>query len=137
MKISLKDLTISSNQEVDIINITDEIKKQVKESNINNGVVNIFSQHTTIAFYINEDEPNLREDIETLLEKLVPKGVSYQHNLKDDNADSHLRSIILLPFVILPIEKGEISLGTWQNIMCIDLDGPRKRRIRIQIIGER
>jgi secondary thiamine-phosphate synthase enzyme len=136
MRIFIQTISVSSKRETDLMNITGSIRKVITDSKIKNGIVNILVQHTTAGLYINEDEPDLRQDVENLMEKFVPKGMGYQHDRRDENAHSHLRSMFLGSSVTLPLGNGAMPLGTWQNIMCIDFDGPRSRKIVVQVLGE-
>ncbi|MEM1518306.1 MAG: secondary thiamine-phosphate synthase enzyme YjbQ, partial [Nitrososphaerota archaeon] len=92
--------------------------------------------HTTSALTINEDEHRLKKDIMDLLEKIVPENADYRHNEIDNNADAHLRSSLMQPFLIIPIVNGSLQLGTWQSLFFLELDGPRNREIIATIIGE-
>ena len=136
MRVYSSNIPVETRKRIELINITPEVKKVVREAKVKNGVVNVFSGHTTLGLYINEDEPNLRRDVENLMEKLAPVDGEYHHNRIDDNAHAHLRSILLSPFLTIPIVEGELTLGTWQSIFCAEFDGPRRRNITVQVIGE-
>jgi secondary thiamine-phosphate synthase enzyme len=83
---------------------------------------------------VNEYEPGLVSDIETLLGRLIPK-LDYKHDRIDNNADSHLRSILLQSSLVLPVKKSRLDLGTWQRILFIELDGPRDRTLTVKTFG--
>ncbi len=136
MKIYFKEITIETNQRRELINITEKVEEVVKESNIKNGVVLIFVPHATAALITNEDEPNIKKDYLNLFEKLVPENGNYYHNLIDNNADAHLLSVLLKPFLIFPIKDNRVVRGTWQEIFLVELDGPRIRRIIIEVLGQ-
>ncbi|BCX15715.1 MAG: hypothetical protein KatS3mg097_607 [Candidatus Parcubacteria bacterium] len=147
MKIKTKTITIQTEKEFQFINITEEIKKFVKESKIKNGIMNIQSLHTTASILINENEPLLLNDIKKHLSRLIPKNCKYQHddftirtvNLCEDecaNGHAHCKAILLPTSVVLNIIKGKIQLGQWQQIFFLELDRARQRKIQFHIIGE-
>ncbi|MGC9079679.1 MAG: secondary thiamine-phosphate synthase enzyme YjbQ, partial [Nanopusillaceae archaeon] len=125
-----------TNKRREIMNITEKIREYVKKHRINNGFVIIFLPHATAAIFANEDEENIKKDYLNLLEKLVPENGNYYHNKIDNNADSHLLSSLFKQFYIIPIKNNDLYLGTWQEIFLLELDGPRKRRVFLTIIGE-
>ena len=131
----------------DFIDITDEVKNFLKESEIKNGLVNIQVLHTTAGLIFNENEPLLIEDIKLHLERTAPRDLKYNHddfgrrkvNLCDDecvNGHSHCKAIHLPVNITINLINGEVQLGQWQRILFIELDKARKRRVQIQIIGE-
>lgn len=136
MKVNTYNLSVKTSKRIELVNITKSVNDFVNKSGIKNGIVNIYIGHTTMGLYINEDEPNLRRDVENFLEKLAPVEDEYEHNKIDNNAHAHLRNIILSPFLTIPVVNGELALGTWQSIFCAEFDGPRRRNVIIQVIGE-
>lgn len=137
MKFYKKEIIISTNKNRELINITEYLYKVLEESGIKNGILLVFVPHATSALFANEDEPNIRKDYLNLLEKLVPKNGNYYHNLIDNNADSHLLSMLLKQFYIFPIVDGKIVRGTWQDLFFVELDGPRSyRKILFLVLGE-
>lgn len=138
-------ISLKTQSGIGIYNITPEIVTHLEASQILNGQVLIFSRHTTTALVINEDEERLLEDIKVHLEKLAPPGAKYLHNdlhLRDVppdepiNAHSHLMAMMLSTSEVVPVIEGNLSLGTWQSILFLELDGPRTRHVSIQIMGE-
>jgi len=128
-------LKLTTNQRVEIINITDMVEKTVRELGIVNGLCLVHAPHATAAVVLNEDEPNLKRDILKLAEKLT-SGV-WGHNAIDDNAEAHLASVLFGSTKILPIVGGRLVRGTWQEILFVELDGPRsERRVIVAAIGE-
>jgi len=127
-------IEIKTNKRVEIIDITDEVRRIVEKSEVKEGIAVVYTTHTTTAIIINENESRLKEDILNILEKLVPTKAGYKHDEIDNNADSHLRAILLGNSVIIPIENGRLCLGTWQRIMFIELDGPRSRRVLVKVV---
>lgn len=127
---------ISTTTKFEIINITDEIKKIVEESEIEEGLVNISTKHTTSAIIINEDENGLLYDYEELLKEIIPDK-DYKHDLIDSNAKSHLMGLLQNSNQTLPIIGTNLSLGIWQSVFFVDFDGPRENReVIVSIIGE-
>lgn len=127
---------IRSSARVELLNITNKVEELLKRSRIENGVITLYTRHTTSALIINENEERLKKDIQNMLEKIVPAHAGYRHDEIDDNADAHLRSTLLQPFLIIPVVGGRIQLGTWQSIFFLELDGPRGREVVASIIGE-
>ena len=136
MQILTEILEIKTAQRVEITDVTSNINAAIAESGITKGLVNIYSKHSTSAIFINENESGLVKDYLDLIESLVPTGENYRHNRIDNNADSHLRSFIIGNNETVPFEKGSMSLGTWQSVFFLEMDGPRNRRITITIMGE-
>lgn len=127
-------ITVDTSDSVELINITSQVQKIIQSNNIENALINISTKHTTTGIIINEDETGLKKDIINLYEHLVPFD-NYFHDRIDNNARSHLKSLLSNPNQTLPVIDGKMSLGTWQSIFFVELDGPRKRRhIDITII---
>ena len=105
----------------------------MKKSKIATGTLLVFTPHTTTALTINEDEPGLLQDILNMLSQIVPKGEGYSHDRIDSNAHSHILASIIGSSISIPIMNGRAALGTWQSILFIELDGPRSRKVTVQI----
>lgn len=123
---SSKKIILNSNKNFEIIDITSKINEKI---DIDEGIVNIFSKHSTSAIAVNENESGLLADLELMLKDLVSDKYSWQHDLIDNNAKSHLKSFLLSSSETIPISNGKLDLGTWQSVFFIELDGPRKDRI--------
>jgi secondary thiamine-phosphate synthase enzyme len=138
MKIHSETITVNTTTRVELVDITDRVRSIVSVSGIRKGVLHVFSLHTTMGVYLNENEPNLRKDILELLEKIAPKAAGYHHDTVDANANtfSHLRAILLSNSITIPVDDGSPVLGTWQSVFAAEFDGPRRRRLLIQVIGE-
>ena len=122
----------------DIINITDEVCKAIKDSRAMNGLALIFVAHSTAAITTIEYESGVIKDIKKVLDQVAPEEADYEHHKRwgDHNGAAHIKAAILGPDLSLPIENGEPSLGTWQQIVLIDFDeGPRQRRVNVKIIS--
>ena len=127
-------LKINTNKNFEIIDITSQINDLI---DIDNGIISIFSKHSTSAIVVNENEKGLLNDFEFMLDNLVSDKFSYQHDRIDDNAKSHLKSFLLSSSECLPVKNNKLDLGTWQSVFFIELDGPRqKRTINLTMVGE-
>ena len=145
MKFYTKTLKLKTFQELEFLNITNKVNDLVKNVNIKEGFVNIFSKHTTLAIEINEYEKLLLKDIEWFLKKIAPENHKYCHDIiklrkncppnEPRNGKGHLRSMALETFQIIPILKSKIQLGKYQQIFAVETSGPRTREIIIQILG--
>ncbi|MCK4476306.1 MAG: secondary thiamine-phosphate synthase enzyme YjbQ [Methanophagales archaeon] len=129
-------IEIETRQSTELIDITGKVKEIVKSKSgdVDSGICVVFTKHTTSGIIINENETGLKSDILALLNELIPKGKGYLHDRIDDNAHSHLRSVVLGSSVTIPIEKGGLALGTWQSIFFVECDGPRRRDVYVKVI---
>jgi len=122
-----------------IIDITRDVVKVLSQSNINHGLLTVFVPGATGAVTTIEYEPGLVQDLPDALERLFPKNIHYSHHdyHPDGNGHSHVRASFLKPSLTIPIIDGKLPLGTWQQIIFVDLDNrPRRRRLHVQVLGE-
>lgn len=134
-----KKRSLNTNGFDSIYDITYLVKETVKESKINNGIVNVFLIGSTASITTIEFENGLIQDIKDILNKIIPRGINYNHNKQwhDGNGDAHLKASLIGPQITCPINENNIILGTWQQIILIDSDNKsRKRDIFITVIGE-
>ena len=124
-------------ERIEIHDITQEIQLVLEHNRCKNGIVNIFSRHSTSGLVINENEKGLLKDFQTALENLIPSDVNYQHNRIDNNADSHIRSFLIGNTVTIPLNNGKLDLGTWQSIFFVELDGPRRRKVIVTVMEDK
>ncbi len=139
MTVITKNIQIKSKSENDIIDITDQVSKIVKESKVENGAVIVFVVGSTAAITTIEYEPGLQKDFPEMLSRLVPKEIEYAHDntWHDGNGHSHVRASLNGPSLAIPIIEGRLTLGTWQQIVLVEMDTrPRERKIIIQVLGE-
>ena len=122
---SSKKIILNSSKNFEIMDITSKINQEI---DIESGIANIFSKHSTSAIVVNENERGLLADLELMLSDLVSDKYSWQHDRIDNNAKSHLKSFLLSSSETIPISNGKLDLGTWQSVFFIELDGPRKNR---------
>ncbi len=134
MTIKTHSLKINTNMNFEIMDITSKINELI---DIEEGIISIFSKHSTSAIVVNENESGLLSDLEFMLDNLVSDKFSYQHDRIDDNARSHLKSFLLSSSECLPVKNGKLDLGTWQSVFFIELDGPRRARtVTLTMVGE-
>jgi secondary thiamine-phosphate synthase enzyme len=134
MKVYNESLRLSTQGEIEFIDLSDKVQEAVRKSGVRNGLAHVFAPHATGVLVLTEYEPSLEEDIRGLLEKLVPRRAGYQH---PSNAHAHLRSLLFSPDKTLPVIDGRVILGTWQSLLFIETDvHPRQRTVIIQVIGE-
>jgi secondary thiamine-phosphate synthase enzyme len=131
-----KRVAVPTSARSDLVNISAEVEAAVDESGVTEGIALVFTVHTTTGLFINEAEGGLLDDIEKALDAVVPRGGSYLHNRVDNNAHSHIQSILLGASLAIPVEKGRLLLGTWQNVFLAERDGPRRRTVHIKVVGE-
>lgn len=128
----IKEFSVSSEKRYQLIDISDQVEEIIKESDIKDGFILVFTPHSTAAILLTENEEGLKQDWLDFLKKLV-SGLNFQHNKIDNNADSHILSGLIGQGKTLPLEKGRIIRGTWQQIFLVELDGPRNRKIIVKI----
>ena len=139
MTVITKTIEINSKGENDMVDITDQTLKAILESKLDNGIVIIFVSGSTAAVTTIEYEPGLRSDFPMMLNRIIPKDIEYKHDetWHDGNGHSHVRASLIGPSLTVPFKDGNLILGTWQQIVFIELDTrSRERRITLQIIGE-
>ena len=132
---------VQTDQRIELVDLTDRIMEFVHKFHIREGLVSLWSMHTTCALFINEFQTALLTDIRRFLEQMVARDAEWLHNNPDHsdcdrmNADSHLRALLLGHSLTLQISGGEVVLGQWQRILMAELDGPRARTLRLQVWG--
>ncbi|ORJ60444.1 secondary thiamine-phosphate synthase enzyme YjbQ [Geothermobacter hydrogeniphilus] len=125
---------VLSRQRVEMIDITDQVRQAVADSGIRSGICVLCTPHTTAAITINENaDPDVVRDLVMELNKLVPFEDNYRH--LEGNSAAHLKSSLVGAGETLIIEDGQPQLGTWQGIWFCEFDGPRRRRVQLQVIG--
>jgi len=128
-------IEIRTKSRVEIVDITSQVQEEVSKSGVNDGIAVVYTKHTTTAIVVNENESGLMKDLLDLMEKLVPQGAGYRHDSIDNNADAHLRALLLGNSAVIPVTDGRLDLGTWQRILFIELDGPRTRRVIVKVVS--
>ncbi|ACF12088.1 protein of unknown function UPF0047 [Chlorobaculum parvum NCIB 8327] len=141
MNFHLTTIACKTDQPIDIIDITDDVRAALEATGLKQGTVTLLSRHTTACININEREEQLKQDMTTFLKRFIPKDGDWLHNLDTidgrDNAHSHLLGLFMTSSETVPFADGNLLLGQWQSIFFIELDGPReKREVLVHIQGE-
>ncbi|MEM3031022.1 MAG: secondary thiamine-phosphate synthase enzyme YjbQ [Candidatus Micrarchaeia archaeon] len=123
-------LSFKTTRKFELLDITDGVREVVGASGVKEGVCLVFVPHSTAGILINEWEPRLAADIQAILARLVPRG-NYEHNVIDDNAEAHLKNILVGCERVIPIVQGDLALGTWQRLILCEFDGPRTRKVLV------
>jgi secondary thiamine-phosphate synthase enzyme len=126
---------IRTGKKEETIDVTQVVRNVIMKKNIKDGIALIFVPHTTAGIFINEGaDPDVINDIESILEKTVPDSFSYRHS--EGNSTAHVKSVLCGSSVTVPVENGNLKLGTWQSIFFAEFDGPRSRQIYVKIIAD-
>jgi secondary thiamine-phosphate synthase enzyme len=139
MQVVTKELQFTTKGEVEIVDLTGKVNAAVRASGVKEGLVTIFVPGATGAVTTIEYEPGLLHDLPAALERLFPRGLEYEHEARwhDGNGHSHVRAAFLGPSLTVPFKDQQLMLGTWQQIVFVELDNrPRSRRVILQIMGE-
>jgi secondary thiamine-phosphate synthase enzyme len=121
----------------ELINITDTVEQLVKKSGVQEGFCLVSAMHITAAIWVNDDEEGLWQDFWELLERLTPAGKDYKHHATgEDNGDAHLKRTLIHHQAMLPITKGKLDLGPWEQVFYAEFDGRRKKRVVVKILGD-
>ena len=130
-------IQIETDKQNGLFDITEEVRHIVKNSKVSEGIVNIYVQGATAGIMIQENwDQSVQNDMIKLLTKLIPAGI-WEHDMQDNNGDSHLKAGLVGPSETIPIINGEMGLSTWQNIFLCEFDGPRtKRNIVVTVIKD-
>ena len=127
---------IETEQPEQSIDVTERVKTLVKKAGIQRGVCQVMVLHSTAAIVVNETaDPNIGRDVIAALGSLVPTTNAWLHDEIDDNAHSHVKASLLGPSELLPVEGGELVLGTWQGIWLFEFDGPRSRTVAVHVVA--
>lgn len=136
MKLFTDTITLSTNRERELVDVTFEAQQLVRKTGVQNGLCALYAHGATAALMIQEnDDPNIGKDVVSCLDKLVPKGI-WLHDRIDGNGASHIQAGIVGPSESIPIRGGKLDLSTWQNVFFCELDGPRRKRtVAVTILG--
>ncbi|MGE5583749.1 MAG: secondary thiamine-phosphate synthase enzyme YjbQ [Bacillota bacterium] len=129
-----KEINLTTQSRNQFIDITAQVRAEIAKSDLKNGFCNLFIPHTTAGVTVNENtDPNVIRDIINTLERLAPKSGQYQHS--EGNSDAHIKASLIGSSCMIPINNGQLNLGTWQGIFFCEFDGPRNRKVKIQMFG--
>ncbi len=144
MKSHTRYLTFETKRRRELVRITDEVEAFRRESGIEEGLVLVSAMHITAGVFVNDDEPGLHADIEEWVQRLAPgpsaddrtPGPDYRHHRSgEENGDAHLKSLLVHHEVTVPITKGKLDLGPWQQIFYAEFDGQRRKRLVVKAMG--
>jgi secondary thiamine-phosphate synthase enzyme len=141
VSVRAESLLVQTDRRVELVDITDTVMELVRRSGVREGICSLWSMHTTCALFINESQKALHADITRVLEQIVDRDAEWMHNDPQHsdcdrmNADAHLRAMFLGHSLTLQIGGGEAVLGQWQRVLVAEMDGPRARSVRVQLMG--
>ena len=137
MKSHTEHLTFNTKKSREYLNITDQVAEAVSKSGVKEGLCLVSAMHITAGVYVNDDEPGFRSDLTDMLERVAPEGADYRHHeTGETNGDAHLKNMLTGFQVVLPITKGALDLGPWQQVFYAEFDGQRRKRVVVKVIGE-
>ncbi len=139
MAIYSESVELKTKGEVEILNITHQLQGAIERSGLRDGIALVFSASSTSAITTVEYEPGLLQDLPRALERLFPKDIRYEHEERwhDGNGHSHVRAACIGPSLSVPFQGGKPVLGTWQQVVFVELDNkPRRRNVSVQLVGE-
>ncbi len=139
--VHVRRLEVQTSKRMEIHDLTETVREMVRASGVTAGLVTVSTMHTTTAVFVNEPQTALLDDIHQMLERLVPRAEEWKHNdprysdCDRQNADAHLRAIMLGSSVTLQVAEGALTMGQWQRVLLAELDGPRKRGLVLQVLA--
>lgn len=139
--VHVRRIEIQTSKRMEIHDLTATVAEMVRATGVTAGLVTVSTMHTTTAVFVNEPQSALLDDVQQLLERLVPRGEEWKHNdprysdCDRHNADAHLRAIVLGSSVTLQVAEGALTMGQWQRVLMAELDGPRKRGLVLQVLA--
>ena len=120
----------------EFLNITGRVRAAVEKSGVTEGICLVSAMHITAAVYVNDNESGLIHDIEAWADRLAPPGDYQHHRTGESNGDAHLKNLLLGHQVILPVTKGALDLGPWEQVFYAEFDGQRRKRVVVKVLGE-
>lgn len=137
MKSATEYLWFETKHHRDYVNVTQTVRGIVKKSGVAEGMVLVSAMHITAGVYVNDAEDGLIHDIDEWLERLAPFNADYRHHRTgESNGDSHLKSLLIHHEVVVPVTRGDLDLGPWQQIYYAEFDGKRRKRVVVKVLGE-
>ena len=139
--VHVRRIEVQTSKRMEIHDLTATVQEMVRATGVSAGLVTVSTMHTTTAVFVNEPQSALLEDVQQMLERLVPRGEEWKHNdprysdCDRSNADAHLRAIMLGSSVSLQIAAGVLTMGQWQRVLMAEFDGPRKRGLVVQVMA--
>jgi secondary thiamine-phosphate synthase enzyme len=129
-------LTMNTSAPREFVNITERVRAVVRASGIADGLVLVSSMHITAAVYVNDHESGLLKDIAAWADRLAPPGDYEHHRTGETNGDAHLKNLLLGHQVVLPVTKGDLDLGPWEQVFYAEFDGRRPKRVIVKVVGD-
>ena len=120
----------------EFVNITDSVRAIVKKSGVKDGLCLVSAMHITAAVYVNDNESGLIQDIEAWADRLAPPADYRHHRTGESNGDAHLKNLLIGHQVVLPVTKGDLDLGPWEQVFYAEFDGQRRKRVVVKVLGE-
>ncbi len=137
MKVTTEYLHFHTKKRREYVHITPQVEAVVKKSGVKEGMALVSAMHITAGVYVNDNESGLIHDIDRWIEDLAPAKPDYEHHQTgEDNADAHLKALIINHEIIVPITNGKLDFGTWQRIFYAEFDGQRDKRVIVKVMGE-
>jgi secondary thiamine-phosphate synthase enzyme len=139
--VHVRRIEVQTSKRMEIHDLTSTVAEMVRVTGVTAGLVTVSTMHTTTAVFVNEPQSALLDDVQSMLERLVPRGEEWKHNdprysdCDRHNADAHLRAIMLGSSVTLQVAEGALTMGQWQRVLMVELDGPRKRGLVLQVLA--
>ena len=129
-------LTMNTKKRYEILDITDEVERVCAKSGLRDGFILVSAMHITASVFVNDHESGLYRDIMTWLEKLAPQDPGYEHHRTgEDNADAHLKRMLLGHQIIVPVTNGKLDFGPWERVHYGEFDGRRPKRVLLKAVG--
>lgn len=133
----METFSVRTGRGTEVVDVTPMVERAVRASGVVEGLALVHTPHTTTAVVVNEREGRLTQDLLDWTARVAPEGAGYRHDGTDGNAHAHLRGMMLGSSASVPVVGGRLALGTWQSVLLVELDGPRDRRLNVQVVGDR
>ncbi|MCI4323743.1 MAG: secondary thiamine-phosphate synthase enzyme YjbQ [Thermoplasmata archaeon] len=120
----------------ELVNITDRVRAIVRSSQVTDGFCLVSAMHITAGVYVNDEESGLKNDILAWVDRLAPPGEYQHHHTGESNGDAHLKNLLVGHQVIVPVTRGDLDLGPWEQIFYAEFDGQRRKRVIVKVHGD-
>jgi secondary thiamine-phosphate synthase enzyme len=131
----MQTVIVKTDRRTQLVDVTAQVQKAVTSSGVTNGTCYLYVPHTTAAIAVNEcADPDVARDVESALDRLVPKTGAYRHG--EGNSDSHVKAVLVGTSQIVLVEGGKLALGRWQGVFFCEFDGPRDRRLQVKVVAD-
>jgi len=131
----MQTLSVKTDRRTQLVDVTAQVQKAVAASGVATGICYLYVPHTTAAIAINEcADPDVARDVEGALDRLIPTTGPYRHS--EGNSDSHVKAVLVGASLTVPVEGGKLALGRWQGVFFREFDGPRERKLKVQVVAD-